>query len=60
MHYNAPVVRILIENKKAIGIEIADKEKVLADYIISSVDTMEMFGRLIGKSIWMQMAVLLC
>ena len=49
LHYNAPVVRILIENKKAIGIEIADKEKVLADYIISSVDTMEMFGRLIGK-----------
>ena len=49
LHYNAPVVRILIENKKAIGIEMEDKEKVLADYIISSVDTMEMFDRLIGK-----------
>lgn len=49
LHCNAPVSRILIENKKAVGIETADKETVLADYVISSVDTMEMFGNLIGK-----------
>lgn len=49
LYCNAPVSRILIENKKAVGIKTADKKTVLADYIISSVDTMEMFGNLIGK-----------
>lgn len=49
LYCNAPVLRILIENGKAIGIEKADKKTVAADYVISSVDTMEMFGRLIGK-----------
>ena len=49
LHYSTPVARILIKNKKAIGIETADKETVLADYVISSVDTMEMFGNLVGK-----------
>lgn len=43
------VSRIPIENGKATGIEIADKKVVKADYVISSVDTMEMFDRLIGK-----------
>ena len=49
LYCNAPVIRILIEDKKAIGIEKADKETVSADYVISAVDTMEMFDRLIGK-----------
>ena len=49
LYCNAPVSRILIEKKKAVGIETADKKTVLADYVISSVDTMEMFGNLIGK-----------
>lgn len=49
LYCNAPVARILIKNGKAIGIEKADKETVSADYVISSVDTMEMFGNLIGK-----------
>ena len=49
LYCNAPVLRVLIENKKAAGVETADKKTVLADYIISSVDTMEMFGNLIGK-----------
>ena len=49
LYCNTPVSRILIENKKAIGIETADKKTMLADYVISSVDTMEMFGNLIGK-----------
>ena len=49
LYCDAPVSRILIENGKAIGIEKADKKTVAADYVISSVDTMEMFGRLIGK-----------
>ena len=49
LHCNAPVSKILIKNKKAVGIETADKKTVLADYVISSVDTMEMFCNLIGK-----------
>ena len=49
LYCNAPVSRILIESGKAVGIETADRKKVLADYVISSVDTMEMFGNLIGK-----------
>lgn len=49
LHCNVPVSRILIKNKKAVGIETADKKEVLADYVISAVDTMEMFDKLIGK-----------
>ncbi|MDE5598662.1 MAG: FAD-dependent oxidoreductase, partial [Lachnospiraceae bacterium] len=49
IHCNAPVSRILIKNKKAVGIETADKKTILADYVISAVDTMEMFEKLIGK-----------
>ena len=49
LHCNAPVSRILIKNKKAVGIETADKKTILADYVISAVDTMEMFENLIGK-----------
>lgn len=50
LYLNAPVSRILIEHGKALGIELADKRQVLSDYVISSVDTMEMFDRLIGKN----------
>lgn len=49
LYCNTPVSRILIKDKKAVGIETADKKTVMADYVISSVDTMEMFDRLIGK-----------
>ena len=49
LYCSAPVSRILIKDKKAVGIETADKREVLADYVISAVDTMEMFGNLIGK-----------
>lgn len=49
LYCSAPVLRILIENRKAIGIEMADNKRVLADYVISSVDTMEMFEHLVGK-----------
>ena len=50
LYCSAPVSRILIKDKKAVGIETADKREVLADYVISAVDTMEMFGNLIGKN----------
>lgn len=49
LYCNAPVLRILVKDKKATGIETAEKQTVSADYVISSVDTMEMFGNLLGK-----------
>lgn len=49
LYCNTPVLRILIKNNKAVGIETADKKRMLGDYIISSVDTMELFHHLIGK-----------
>ena len=49
LYCSTPVVRILIENKKAVGIETEEK-KVSADYVISAVDTMEMFDHLLGKA----------
>lgn len=49
LHCNAPVSRILTEKGKATGIELADGKQIPADYVISAVDTMEMFEHLIGK-----------
>lgn len=46
---SAPVKRILIEKKKACGIELENGERVMADYVISSTDTFELFEKLIGK-----------
>lgn len=50
LYCNSPVSRILIENRKATGIELADQKRVMADYVISATDTMEMFDHLIGKN----------
>ncbi|MBR1797007.1 MAG: NAD(P)/FAD-dependent oxidoreductase [Clostridiales bacterium] len=47
LHTNAPINRIVIENKKAIGIELADGSVVKADEVISAVDTSFLFGHLI-------------
>ncbi len=49
LYCNAPVARILIKNGRATGIETADRRTIWADYVISSVDTMELFANLIGK-----------
>ncbi len=49
LYCNTPVSRIVIRNKKVVGIETADQKEVTADYVISSVDTMEMFEKLVGK-----------
>ncbi len=35
---NAPVAKILIENKKAIGVELENGERILADIVISNAD----------------------
>lgn len=49
LYCGTSVVKILIENRKAVGIETEEK-KVSADYVISAVDTMEMFDHLLGKA----------
>ena len=50
LYCNSPVSRIIIENGKATGIELEDQRRVMADYVISATDTMEMFDRLIGET----------
>lgn len=49
LYCSSPVARVLIENKSAVGIELQDQKRVMADYVISAADTMEMFSHLIGK-----------
>lgn len=49
LHCSAGVKRILIADKRAVGIETEDRQTVEADYVISAVDTMELFSRLIGE-----------
>ena len=49
MHSNTPVKRIVVENKKATGIELEDGTVVRADAVISAVDTDFLFGRLISR-----------
>ena len=49
MHSNTPVKRIVVENKKATGIELMDGTIVRADAVISAVDTDFLFGRLISR-----------
>ena len=49
LHTNKPIKRIVIENKKATGIELEDGTIVNADYVISAVDTDFLYGRLISR-----------
>lgn len=49
LYLNSPVASVLIENGKAVGIELQGRRHIMADYVISATDTMEMFSHLIGK-----------
>lgn len=49
LYCNQPVKRILTERKKAVGIELSEGRQLFADYIISAVDTRELYTRLIGE-----------
>jgi len=44
-----PVKRILLEGKRAVGVETADGELITADVIISNADPEVTFGKLIGR-----------
>jgi len=43
------VQRILLEDKRAVGVELADGEKITADVVISNADPEVTFGKLIGR-----------
>lgn len=45
--YNSPVSKIIVEEGKAKGILVKDKE-IFADYVISAIDTHYMFKNLLG------------
>ena len=47
---NAPVKRIVIEGKKACGIELENGDKITADFVISAADTRVLFEKFIGES----------
>ncbi len=49
LHTNCPVKKILIEGKKALGIELEDGTVEKSDFVISSVDTDFLFGKLVDK-----------
>ena len=49
LHTNAPVKRIVVEGKKATGIELPDGSIVKADYVISAVDLGFLYGSLIDR-----------
>ena len=47
---DAPVRRILINKKKACGIELENGEQIGADYVISAADTRVLFEKFIGDN----------
>lgn len=47
---NADVKKIIIKKKQACGIELANGEQVMADYVISATDTKVLFEHFIGES----------
>ena len=49
LHTNTPVKRIVIEGKKAKGIELMDGSLVEGDEVISAVDTDLLFGKFIDR-----------
>lgn len=56
LHLNMPVKRVILEGSRARGIQLENGECDTGDYVISAVDTMELFGKLIGRenmdSVW--------
>ena len=49
LHTNAPAKRIIIEGKRATGIELMDGTVVRADEVITAVDTGFLYGHLIDR-----------
>lgn len=49
LHLHMPVKRVIFEGNRAKGIELENGECHTGDYVISAVDTMELFSALIGR-----------
>lgn len=45
---SAPVARILIENDRAVGVELTSGEQIRADHVLSSADPRTTFVKLVG------------
>ncbi|KRM77684.1 phytoene desaturase family protein [Secundilactobacillus collinoides] len=46
---NAEVSQILVENNKAIGVQLSDGREITADNIVSGIDAYQTFIKLVGK-----------
>lgn len=49
LHLNSPVEKIIVSGKKAVGIKLESGSEIKAEYVISAVDTAEMFYKLLGE-----------
>ncbi|MDY6904171.1 MAG: NAD(P)/FAD-dependent oxidoreductase [Thermodesulfobacteriota bacterium] len=49
LRLNTLVEKILIEDGKAVGVQTADGEKILADYVISNADGYNTYLKLVGE-----------
>ncbi|PRQ09371.1 phytoene desaturase family protein [Enhygromyxa salina] len=47
VHLRTPVERVLIENGRAIGVELSDGVQVRANIVVSNVDPVQLWGRMI-------------
>lgn len=50
IHYNAPVVRIVVEDRQARGIQLADGRFIAADIVVSNGDTAWTYRHLVDES----------
>ena len=49
LRLNTSVSRILLEDRRAVGVELADGSIIRSDYVISNADPEVTFGKLIGR-----------
>ncbi len=47
--YKTQVKRLLVENGRAVGVELKSGETISADVVLSSIDAQSTFGRLVGE-----------
>ena len=50
IHYNAPVVKIVVEDRQARGIQLADGRFIAADIVVSNGDTAWTYRHLVDES----------
>ncbi len=50
LHADSPVKKVIVKNKKAIGIELEDGEKIHGDYFIMNADLLKAYPELVSES----------